>query len=129
MALFRIPRGCFVFSRKSPMALLLLRDIIGKALLDRRLSGSVLRWTALALRCYGFTKSLSQPDVKGECPAPLKLLGRPRESTLKSEEERERFKAVLVVLSGTSLDTRRRLSQSDCSCGAEPRPCLWGISF
>ncbi len=58
MALFRIPHGYFVFSRKSPMALLLLRDVTGKALLDRRLPGSVLRWKALALRCYGFTKSL-----------------------------------------------------------------------
>ncbi len=90
MALFRIPRGCFVFSQKSQMALLLLREVTGKALLDRRLPGSVLRWTALALSCYGFTKSLSQPDVKGECPAPSKLPGRPRESTLKSEEERDR---------------------------------------
>ncbi len=68
------------------MALLLLCDITGKALLDRRLPGYVLRWTALALRCYGFMKSLSQPDVKGECPAPPKLPGRPRESTLKKRE-------------------------------------------
>ncbi len=53
------------------MALLLLRDVTGKALLDRRLPSSVVRWKAPALRCYGFTKSLSQPDVKGECPAEL----------------------------------------------------------
>ncbi len=111
------------------MALLLLCDVTGKALLDRQLPGFVLRWKALALRCYGFTKSLSQPDVKGECPAPPNLPGCPRASKLKSEEERERFKGVNFVLSGTSLDTPQRLSQSDCSCGAEPSPCLWGISF
>ncbi len=34
-----------------------------------------------------------------------KLPGRPRASTLKREEEREKFTAVLFVLSGTSLDT------------------------
>ncbi len=34
-----------------------------------------------------------------------KLPGHLRASTLKSEEERESFKAVLFVLNGTSLDT------------------------
>ncbi len=44
---------------------------------------------------------------------------------------KERFQAVLVVLSGPSLDTHRRVFQSDCSCGAEPRPArlLWPCPF
>ncbi len=43
----------------------------------------------LVLQCYGFTKSwirlasLSQPDVKGECPA--KLPGHPQTSKLVEE--------------------------------------------
>ncbi len=105
----------------------LLRDVTGKALSCAWRSLFCVEMESvvelLVLRCYGFTKSwirlasLSQPDVKGECPA--KLPGRPRTSKLKSEDERERFKAALVVLSGLSLDTPRRLSQSDCSCGTD----------
>ncbi len=70
------------------MALLLLRDVTGKALLDRQLPGSVLRWKVLALRCYGFTKSLSQPDVKGKCPALPNLPGCPQASKLNIQTER-----------------------------------------
>ncbi len=63
----------------------------------------------LVLRCYGFTKSwirlasLSQLDVKGDCPAMLP--GRPQTSKLKSEDEESDSKAALFILSGTSLDT------------------------
>ncbi len=40
----------------------------------------------------------------------------------KRREEREFSKAVLFILSGTSLDRPTAAIQSDCSCGAELRP-------
>ncbi len=81
------------------MALSLLRDVTGKALFWSAVAWFCVEMESivelLVLRCYGFTKSwirlasLSQTDVKGECPA--KLPGRPRASKLKSEDERERI--------------------------------------
>ncbi len=53
----------------------------------------------LVLLCYSFTKSwirlasLSEPDVKGECPA--KLPGRPQTSKLKSEDEKRKSQSVV----------------------------------
>ncbi len=49
MALFRIPRGYFVFSRKSQMALLQLRDVTGKALFR-----SVVAWFCVEMESAGF---------------------------------------------------------------------------
>ncbi len=82
------------------MALSLLRDVTGKALFRSAVAWFCVEMESivelLVLRCYGFTKSwirlasLSQTDVKCSlCPA--KLPGRPRASTLKSEDERERI--------------------------------------
>ncbi len=85
---------------------------------------------ALALRCYGFTKSLSQSDVNGECPAPLKLPGRP--CTLRSEgwyEEEEEEDDLALVTSFKQTDfSPRWLNQSNSSCVAEPCPFLWGVT-
>ncbi len=75
----------------------LLCDITGKALFRWAVAWFCVEKKSvvelLVLQCYGFTKSwirlasLSQPDVKGECPA--KLPDRPRTNKLESEDERE----------------------------------------
>ncbi len=63
------------------MALSLLRDVTGKALFRSAVAWFCVEMESivelLVLRCYSFTKSwirldsLSQTDVKGECPAKL----------------------------------------------------------
>ncbi len=49
MALLRIPRGYFLFSRKSQMALLLLHDVTGKALFR-----SAVAWFCVEMESAGF---------------------------------------------------------------------------
>ncbi len=93
-----VPHGFLVFPGNLSGSRRCSVTSLGNPSFTRRLPSSVLRWKALlllVLRCYGFTKSwirlvsLSQPDVKGECPA--KLPGYPRPSKFESEDEREGF--------------------------------------
>ncbi len=68
----------------------------------------------------------------GEARDPHPASGLSASSKLRREDQDEgRESAISVVcpLLNRRISARpRRLSQSNSYCGAEPRPCLWGVA-
>ncbi len=79
----------------------------------------------LVLQCYGFTKSWMVSPADGEARGPRPASGLSASSKLRREDQSEargNDLALLASVKQTDFSTPRRLDQSNCSCGAEPRP-------
>ncbi len=93
--------------------------------------------TLLVLRRYGVYKvfdssdGLSQPVLRRESSGPSGSSLRALDSELREQEEspgaQERASCTLArCFKQSDLDTaHRRLVESECPYGAEPRPCPW----
>ncbi len=84
----------------------------------------------LVLWCYGVYKvfdstSLSQPVLRRESSGPSGSSLRALESELREQEERESCTLARCFKQSDLATAHRRLVESECPYGAEPRPCPW----
>ncbi len=87
----------------------------------------------LVLRCYGFCTVLDSLDgwfqsvLRRESSGPASRSSlRAMEGRSKKQERAQRSRASFFKLSNFG-PAHRRLVESECPYGKEPRPCPWGI--